>query len=222
MLNILWLFISYILGSLPFGYIISRLSGKNILEIGWRKTSGSNVFRNVGMWQGVLTGALDLLKGSVAVFGAQKLGLSPEIQILSGLAAVCGHNWSVFLKFAGGRGIGTFCGALLFFSPKMLGLALVLFGIFALLWDSSIATLIALFAIIFTSIKLGQFHSTGIFTLISLAPILIKRLSPIAEIPKAKNRITLLMRRLLLDGDEAKEEWRIKRIIKKISERKGK
>ena len=171
MLNIFWVFISYILGSLPFGYIISRLSGKNILEIGWRKTSGSNVFRNVGIWQGVLTAILDVLKGSAAVFGAQTLGLSSEIQILSGIAAVCGHNWSIFLKFAGGRGIGTFCGALLFFSPKLLGLALVLFGVFALLWDSSTATLIALFAIIFTSVKLGQFQPTGIFISISLVPI---------------------------------------------------
>jgi len=222
MLNIVWVFISYILGSLPFGYIISRLSGKNILEIGWRKTSGSNVFRNVGIWQGVLTAILDVLKGSVAVFGAQKLGLSPEAQILSGLAAVCGHNWSIFLKFAGGRGIGTFCGALLFFSPKMLGLALVLFGIFALLWDSSIATLMALFAIVFVSIKLGQFHPTGIFVSISLMPIFIKRLSPIGEIIKLKGKENLLISRLFFDRDEAKEGWRIKRIVKKISGRKGK
>ncbi|GAH22265.1 unnamed protein product, partial [marine sediment metagenome] len=86
---------------------------KDILKIGWKKTSGSNVFRNVGKWQGALTGIFDVGKGFLAVWLAQKLGLSPEIQIFSGVAAVTGHNWSCFLKFAGGRGVGTFIGAAL-------------------------------------------------------------------------------------------------------------
>ena len=131
----LWIILSYLLGSIPFGFLIARFSGKNILEIGWKKTSGSNVFKNVGKWQGVLTGALDVSKGYLAVYGAQKLGLSSEIQILSGLSAVTGHNWSVFIKFSGGRGIGTFVGAFLALSPQILlysiipSFFLALFGI---------------------------------------------------------------------------------------------
>ena len=116
--SILFLTIAYLLGSLPFGYLITRFStGKNILEVGWRKTSGSNVFRNVGFWQGFLTGILDVGKGFLAVWLAQNFNLSPQVQSLCGVAAVTGHNWSCFLKFAGGRGIGTLIGAFLALSP---------------------------------------------------------------------------------------------------------
>ncbi|PIV45004.1 MAG: acyl-phosphate glycerol 3-phosphate acyltransferase, partial [Candidatus Nealsonbacteria bacterium CG02_land_8_20_14_3_00_37_10] len=51
------------MGSIPFGYIFSKISGKEILKMGWRKTSGSNVFRNIGVWQGVATGLGDVGKG---------------------------------------------------------------------------------------------------------------------------------------------------------------
>ncbi len=122
-MSFLWVIFSYLLGSLPFGYLIGRLSGKNVLTIGWRKTSGSNVFKNVGKWQGALTGILDVFKGYFAVRIAKELGLSNEIQIFSGVAAVAGHNWSIFLKFSGGRGIGTFIGAFFGLSANILGLA---------------------------------------------------------------------------------------------------
>src|SRR4030043_1615855 len=143
-MGLIWIIVSYLLGSIPFGFIISKLSGKNVLEIGWKKTSGSNVFKNVGKWQGILTGLLDVAKGSLAVLVAQKLGLSVEAQVFSGFAAVVGHNWSVFLKFSGGRGIGTFAGVLLVFSPKILGFFIIPLAIFGAAWTSSIGTLFGL------------------------------------------------------------------------------
>jgi len=153
MFKTIWVIISYLLGSIPFGYLITKFStGKNVLEIGWRKTSGSNVFRNVGKWQGILTGILDLLKGYLAVLGAQKFGFPIEVQVVSGIAAVIGHNWSIFLKFAGGRGIGTMIGAFLALSPKILGLALIPFLLFAIIWNSSIGTLLFFPSAIFLSV----------------------------------------------------------------------
>jgi glycerol-3-phosphate acyltransferase PlsY len=80
-ISLFWLLFSYFLGSFPSGYLISRLSGKNILKVGWRKNSGSNVFKHVGKWQGFLTGAFDIFKGYLAVYGAQKIGLSLDVQI---------------------------------------------------------------------------------------------------------------------------------------------
>lgn len=219
MLSILWIIFSYLLGSLPFGYLIGRLSGKNVLEIGWRKTSGSNVFKNVGKWQGALTGILDVLKGYFAVLGAQKLGLPAEIQILSGVAAVTGHNWSIFLRFSGGRGIGTFIGAFFALSPRILGFSLIPLISLALIWNASIGTLLFLATAIFLSLLLKQFEIAGIFTLISLAPILIKRLSPVKEIPQAKNPLILARNRLLFDNDEALFDLRIERLLKKKAER---
>ena len=219
MFNTLWIIISYLLGSVPFGYLITTFStGKNILEIGWRKTSGSNVFRNVGKWQGVLTGILDLLKGYLAVFGAQKFGLTIEVQVLSGMAAVVGHNWSIFLKFAGGRGIGTMIGAFLSLSPKILGLALIPFLFFAIIWNSSIGTLLFFPSAIFISIFPSSFSDcgvAGIFSFFVLIPVLIKRLSPVKEIFPIKEKKILIRNRLLFDNDQAFFDLKIKKFFKK-------
>jgi len=219
MSSFLWVIFSYFLGSIPFGYLIGRLSGKNVLEIGWRKTSGSNVFKNVGKWQGVLTGILDASKGYFAIYGAQKLGFSTEIQVFSGVAAVSGHNWSIFLKFAGGRGIGTFIGGFLALSPKILGFSLIPLISLALIWNASIGTLLFLATAIFLSAYWHQIETAGYFTLISLVPILIKRLSPLKEIPRAKNPLILFRNRLLFDNDEALFDLRIERIFKNKAER---
>ena len=219
MFNILWIIFSYFLGSIPFGYLITTFStGKNILEIGWRKTSGSNVFRNVGKWQGVLTGILDLLKGYLAVFGAQKFGLTIEVQVLSGMAAVVGHNWSIFLKFAGGRGIGTMIGAFLALSPKILGLALIPFLFFAIIWNSSIGTLLFFPSAIFISIFPSSFSDcgvAGIFSFFVLIPVLIKRLSPVKEIFPIKEKKILIRNRLLFDNDQALFDLKIKKFFKR-------
>jgi len=202
------------LGSFPSGYLISKAYGKEILKIGWRKTSGSNVFRNVGKLAGTLTGILDLAKGFLAVFFAKKFGFSNQIQILSGVAAVTGHNWSIFIKFAGGRGIGTSIGAFLALEPKILAFSLIPFILLALIWNSSIATLLFLISGIFISIYYNQFQIIGIFIILSLFPILIKRLSPIVEVFRSEKKSELIKNRLIFDDDTPKLDSRIKKIIK--------
>ena len=216
-----WVIFSYILGSIPFGYLISRASGKNILEIGWRKTSGTNVLKNVGKWQGIATGLLDLVKGYLAVYGAQKIGFSTEVQIFSGVAAVTGNNWSVFLRFAGGRGIGTFIGAFLALSPRIILFSIIPLIVFALIWDAAIATLLLLAVAILISVYLNQFEIAGVFTLLSLVPVLIKRLSPIKEIGAAKNKKSLFFSRLFFDDDKPNWSLRIKRIVQKEKNNPG-
>lgn len=218
MFEYLWVIISYLFGSIPFGYIITRLStGKNILEIGWRKTSGSNVFKNIGKWQGLLTVILDLLKGYFAVFLAQKFGFSSETQVFSGVAAVCGHNWSVFLKGAGGRGIGTFIGAFFAFSLKILGLSLVPFLVVGLIWNFSIGTLLFFPTAIFLSFYFSQLTTAGLFSLLVLTPVLVKRLSPIDEIFPIRDKKNLIRNRLLFDDDQLLMNLRIKGLIKYLT-----
>ncbi len=214
-MSFLWIIFSYLLGSIPFGFLISRFSGKNILEIGWRKTSGSNVFKNVGKWQGVLTGILDVSKGFLAVYGAERLGLSSEIQIFSGVAAVAGHNWSVFLKFAGGRGIGTFAGAFLALAPQILLISIIPLIVLGIVWNLAIGTLLFLATAIFISKYFNQFEISGLFTSISLIPIFVKRLSPIKELITSEKKFTLFLNRLIFDNNEALFDLRIRRIIKK-------
>jgi len=216
MINILYLVFAYLLGSIPFGFLITHFSTKkNILKIGWEKTSGSNVFKNIGKWQGILTGLLDAAKGFIAVWLAQKIGLSPEIQALSGVAAVCGHNWSCFLKFAGGRGIGTFLGAALVLSPEILGFSLIPLIVLTLVWNASIGTILLLITALLLSIYFGQLESMGIFTIVCLLPIFIKRLSPLKDI-SFKNR-ALIKNRLIFDNNQPCLELRIKRIFNRLT-----
>lgn len=217
MADFLFVILAYLLGSLPFGYIFSKISGKNILEIGWRKTSGSNVFKNVGVWQGVLTGFFDVAKGSLAVYLAQSFNLPIPYQVLCGVAAVTGHNWSIFLKFAGGRGIGTMLGAFLLIEPQILWLAVIPLLLVALIWDAAIGTILFLAASLILAIKLGSFETAGNFTLFSLAPIFIKRLSPLKELSLKTPAKT--WNRLIFDDDVADFEFRIKRIVKKLTKR---
>ncbi len=197
------LILSYLLGSIPWGYIVVRLTtGKNVLSIGWRKTSGSNVYRHVGKWQGAIVGVLDIFKGYLAVFLAKKLGGSIQIQILSGFFAILGHNWSIFLKFAGGRGIGTFLGATLFFSPEVAVISLILFILFTFILNSPIATFLFLGSYLVFSPFFNSFQSVGFLTLISFPIILFKRLSPINEIFPLKEKKSIIKNRLLYDRDE--------------------
>ena len=220
-MGLIWIIVSYLLGSIPFGFLISKLSGKNVLEIGWKKTSGSNVFKNVGKWQGILTGLLDVAKGSLAVLVAQKLGLSVEAQVFSGFAAVVGHNWSVFLRFSGGRGIGTFVGVLLVFSPKILGFFIIPLAIFGAAWTSSIGTLFGLVLIIYflfyppSFLQISEVETAGALTVFTLIPIFLKRLSPVGEIWKSQKKLSLVASRLIFDNDEASGNFRLKRSIMK-------
>ena len=185
MTEIIWIFLSYILGSIPFGYIFSRLAGKDPRKIGWKKTSGSNVFKNVGKIQGVLTGLFDVLKGYLAVYGAQVFGMGMEIQVLCGAAAVIGHNWSIFLKFSGGRGIGTFIGALLGLSVQMAGVVILIIVLGAIVWDAAIGTLLFLAILTYFFVYPPAFldssgvYLAGLLVIYTLVPIFFKRLNPL-------------------------------------------
>jgi glycerol-3-phosphate acyltransferase PlsY len=212
----LWLIICYFLGSIPSGFLVSRYSGKDILNIGWRKTSGSNVFKNVGKWQGIITAVMDIGKGYLAVWGAQKMGFSSETQALSGVAALIGNNWSLFLNFAGGRGLGLYGGAVLAISPLIFIFCLITIILLGIIWDASIGTITLLALAIFLSNRFGLFSTVGVLTLLSLIPIFLKRLSPIKELSFGKKG--LFINRLIFDDDYPKD-FRIKRIIKRLTEK---
>ena len=104
--------IGYLLGSIAFGYIYVRLfKGEDLTKVGSGRTGGTNSFRAAGLWVGVLTSLSDVFKGAMAVLLTTWLlgdalgpALLPWAQALAGVMSVVGHNWSVFLKFAGGAG----------------------------------------------------------------------------------------------------------------------
>jgi len=200
--EIIVLISAYILGSIPFGYLITKFSTKqNLLEVGWKKNSGSNVMKNVGKWQGVLTFILDVIKGFVAVYLAQYLGLSIVYQIACGVLSVIGHNWSCFLGFKGGRGLAALIGALYAISPLVLLLSLIPCIIFTIIWTASIGTLLSFLTAIIFSFSFKGYEAAGFLMLIALVPVLIKRLSPIKDILGNPNNRGLIENRLIFDQD---------------------
>ncbi|MFH1401678.1 MAG: glycerol-3-phosphate acyltransferase [Parcubacteria group bacterium] len=222
-MSIFWIVTSYFLGSLPFGFIIGKLSGKNVLEIGWKKTSGSNVYKNVGKIQGILTGVLDVAKGFLAVWIAQKIGFSQEVQIVSGAAAVAGHNWSAFLKFSGGRGIATLLGAFLALFPGLFLWAVLPAIFLSFIWNASIGTLLFFAISFFMTAKHNLSGTLGFFTGLNLAIVMVKRLSPIKEIrlKKGAEIWKLVRNRLIFDNEEFLKTFRISRFLAKENKSKS-
>ena len=122
--------ISYLLGSIPSGALISkRFTRVDIRQYGSGKTGTTNVLRVAGRKAAILVFSCDMLKGALAValagliignryliVGNFGFGLLTA-QVLAALAAMAGHNWSIFLKFQGGRGVATFFGGLAALSP---------------------------------------------------------------------------------------------------------
>ena len=104
---------AYLLGSIPVGYlVIYAMKGRDIRTIGSGRTGGTNAMRAGGSWAGILTGAGDILKGIAAMLVARAIaGHVPVVEVLAGVAAVVGHNWSVFMNFKGGAGTGPNIGA---------------------------------------------------------------------------------------------------------------
>lgn len=135
---IISLIISYLLGSIPFGYIIGKVSkGVDVRDYGSGKTGATNVLRTAGIGAGILAFVLDMAKGAGAVFLSgwlvNRAGISPDNSSLlfnlaragGGMAAIIGHDWPVFLKFKGGRGVVPTGGAFLVLAPIAMGGAII-------------------------------------------------------------------------------------------------
>lgn len=150
---------AYLVGSFPAGYLLARLWGVNVLEKGSGRTGGTNVFRSAGILPALITGALDVGKGALAVWLAGQM--APEsyqalAEVLGGMAAILGHNYSIFLGFRGGAGVGTSLGAL---------------G--AIYWPAAIALLVLLIVVIAAT----RYASVGSLTVTTLMPIILLALA---------------------------------------------
>lgn len=162
--------IAYIFGSIPFGLLIVKLkTGKDIREVESGRTGGTNVMRVAGFWPGFATAMLDILKGALAVWVAQ--WISPDnhwIQVIAPLAAIVGHNHSIFMperdengkfvRLRGGAGGAPSVGGALGLWPTSILIILPLGMLtFFTLGIASITTMaVALFAIILFAIRASQ------------------------------------------------------------------
>ena len=156
--EILFILCSYLLGSVPFGYLIVYFSErKDIRTMGSGNIGASNVLRSKGRLAGLATLALDILKGALPViYGRVHFDL-PWVVLLGGLAVLLGHVFPVFLKFRGGKGVATLVGIfLVFYFPVLLVFLAVFFVTLAVTRFVSLGSLLGttalFFCILFTQV----------------------------------------------------------------------
>jgi acyl phosphate:glycerol-3-phosphate acyltransferase len=116
-IELAFLLLAYLIGSVPAGAWLARSYGIDIRTVGSGNTGATNILRSVGARPALLVALFDALKGGLAIVLARAVGI--EGWVLGGVAvlAVLGHNFSLFLKFKGGKGVATSFGTLLFLGP---------------------------------------------------------------------------------------------------------
>ncbi len=133
---------SYLIGSIPFTQIVAKLvKGIDLRKVGSRNVGGRNLSRQLGLLWGIIGGALHVAKGAAAMWLAEALGVPYPIRLLNGLAVVAGHNWPLWLRFHGGKGLLAALGAISF----------VVFPVGVISFTLGILVLIATHNIFYTS-----------------------------------------------------------------------
>jgi glycerol-3-phosphate acyltransferase PlsY len=120
---------AYLIGGIPFGYLLVKLKrGEDVRALGSGNIGATNVLRTTGRGLGILTLLLDIGKGALAVWIADRFlsGSIPGMS-LAALAVMAGHAYSIFLKFHGGKAVASFVGAFLYLTPLPLITVLVVF-----------------------------------------------------------------------------------------------
>lgn len=168
---------AYLFGSIPTGYILAKFKGINIREVGSGNIGATNVTRALGKGAGALTLLGDALKGIIPVLIVRKFMSTnlqhPELLLsITGISAVLGHVYSVFLRFKGGKGVATALGVLLALTPPIAGITILIWLlVFALSRISSLSALTS-FALMPIS-GFFFYHTKTYFYLTILLPLLI-------------------------------------------------
>lgn len=166
---------SYLLGSIPFGYLVGKIGGIDIRKTGSGNIGATNVVRVLGKRYGYPVFVLDFLKG----FGAVKISISiatdawpewgsPEIfGVLAAVASVIGHSFPLWLKFRGGKGVATSAGALFGLVPLAALIAVVIwllvFWFTRYVSVASLVTAVALPLVILIMTRLNQIQGNALF-----------------------------------------------------------
>lgn len=167
---VLAIIISYLLGAIPVGYILTRaVKGIDIRGYGSGNPGATNVFRVVSPAAGIVVLILDMIKGLIPVTVLSDFllrlepGLDPiMVRLTLAVASVCGHNWTIFLHFKGGKGVATSAGALLGMSFKIPALGLIVglcLGVWVLvLLISGFISLASILAAVALPVLIWIFH----------------------------------------------------------------
>ena len=139
---IVWGVFSYLLGSIPTGFLWAKARGIDIRTVGSGNIGATNVMRALGRGPGIAVLLIDAAKGFLPVFLTK--GQGPTLQIVCCLAVIAGHIWTCWLKFKGGKGVATSAGVLAAMLPLPMLCGLAVWGVvFAMSRYVSLASIIA-------------------------------------------------------------------------------
>lgn len=182
---------AYLLGSVPFALVIGKgIYGVDVRERGSGNIGTTNVFRVLGKKAGLLVFAGDLAKGFLPVLTAAQMvstDYAALVTVLVAGAAIAGHNWSIFLRGKGGKGVATGGGAILAMMPWLFLLAFAIFWLVLLLDRRvSVASLSAATGLSAATLVTGQPAAYIIFTLLGTAVVFYAHRSNIQRISRGK------------------------------------
>ncbi len=169
---LLFALFGYLIGSIPFGYIVGKIHNIDLRTVGSGSTGGTNVYRALGIRWAAFSGLLDLAKGLVFMIILALLNLPLETGFFLAIFPIIGHIFPVWLKFKGGKGVSVAFGALIY----LLGVPFTIFAV--IIWLVALKSIkimslvnLALFLILplyvyFFTKSIPQTVSSGIFTLL--------------------------------------------------------
>ncbi len=181
----------YLLGSIPFGYIVGKLFKKvDIRELGSGNIGATNVFRILGPSLASLVLIGDIGKGIFSIYLVQYLNIDNLLILtIAGLAVICGHDWSLFLGFKGGKGIATTFGVVFGLNPTISILALIIWGgVLITTRYASLSSIFAIISIFIFSILFKQPYEYIIFSAIIMILGIFKHKENIKRLKSKKER----------------------------------
>ena len=200
---------SYLLGSVPAAYLLVKwFYGIDIRKHGTGKIGASNVLRVASKWLAIPVAIFDIGKGALMVWAAQLLELGAAAQVTVGIITIIGHNWPIFLRFKGGRGVFTSLGVITILSPWLGLIIFVMPYLFAPIRQVAFGVFLDLVSLPFLSWFLSQ--PLGIedklpitlgFVAMALIGLLTRLLTPRTELSKSVPLCELIINRLLFDRD---------------------
>jgi glycerol-3-phosphate acyltransferase PlsY len=189
-LQLAMIILSYLLGAIPCGLIISRRQqGIDIREHGSGNIGTSNVLRTLGRRAAVLTLVGDVVKGGLPVILGRWWGLSEAWLAAAGVAAIVGHNWPVYIGFRGGKGVATGFGAALALMPGITGLALAVYLLTAALTRyTSLSALLSSASLLLFAQALKASQPRVLFSLVSAVLIYVRHRENIQRLIQGTER----------------------------------
>jgi glycerol-3-phosphate acyltransferase PlsY len=181
---------SYLMGAIPFGFLAARLKGIDITKQGSGNTGATNVLRTLGPTYAIPVLLLDVGKGALAAYlGMRFLGLGTLGALLAGACSIAGHNWSVFLKLRGGKGVATSAGVGLVVFPYLLLAALAVFVVVILATRYvSLGSLVAAWTAFLLSLTPSYTMTQRVAVLILVVAITTQHRSNIARLAAGTER----------------------------------